>query len=39
MTVEHLSAFAGFVLARKNETLLRSDGSERFPEVKIERHR
>ena len=38
VTVEYVSAFADFVLARKNETLLRSDGNERFPEVKVKRH-
>ena len=36
--VEYVSAFADFVLAGKNETLLRSDGNEKFPEVKVKRH-
>ena len=38
VTVEYVSAFADFVLARKNGTLLGSDGNERYPEVIVKRH-
>ena len=36
--VEHVSAFAGFVLTGKNGSLLGKDGNERFPEVIVKRH-
>ena len=38
VTVEYVSAFADFVLAKRYGTLLRSDGNERFTELKVNRY-
>lgn len=38
VVVEYVSAFAEFVLTGKNQSLLGSDGNERFPEVSVKRH-
>ena len=38
ITVEYVSAFAEFVLMGKNESLLGSNGDDRFPEIVVKRH-